>query len=496
MKILIGQSYFRVLDPKESERKMPYPPLGTLYAATILRELNHEIIFFDSMMGKPDDFLSHIKNEKPDLILLYDDEFNYLTKMCLSNMREAAVKFIKKAKDLSIPVVVYSSDATDFPRPYLRAGCDAIIYGEGEETLKEVVTTLNRNSFDTGKFQINGLKFLHNGSIHVISKRKLLKDLNCLPDPDYSFVDMIEYKKEWINNHGYFSTNISTTRGCPYKCNWCAKPIYGQTYDSFSPERVVNQIKDLKKKYSVDHIWITDDIFGLKPGWIKEFAAELKKYKIQVEYKCLTRPDLLLRGDTIKDLKESGCKNIWIGAESGSQKILDAMDKGTTVEQIYEASKRVKEAGMDISFFIQFGYTGETKEDINLTRKMICDCLPADIGVSVSYPLPGTLFYERVKSELRNKTNWEDSDDLDPMLIGVYERKFYKILHRFVHAEYRIFKIVRNKNWRKFPYFLYYLARMIFLILKMHTLLFRPKQKLLGKEEKLDISNQTEKIAV
>jgi anaerobic magnesium-protoporphyrin IX monomethyl ester cyclase len=496
MKILIGQSYFRTLDPKELERKMPYPPLGSLYAATILRDLNHQIIFFDSMMSRPDDFLNQIKNEKPDLILLYDDEFNYLTKMCLSNMRDAAVKFIKKARFLSIPTVVYSSDATDFPQSYLSAGCNAIIYGEGEGTLKEVVTSLNNNSFERDKLQINGLKFLHNGSIHVTPKRKLLEDLNSLPDPDYSFVNMNEYKKEWINNHGYFSTNISTTRGCPYRCNWCAKPIYGQTYDSFSSERVVNQIKDLKEKYSVDHFWITDDIFGLKPGWIKEFAAELKKHDIKIEYKCLTRPDLLLRGDTINDLKESGCKNIWIGAESGSQKILDAMDKGTTVKQIYQASKRVKEAGMDISFFIQFGYTGETREDINLTRKMIRDCLPSDIGVSVSYPLPGTLFYERVKNELRNKTNWKDSDDLDPMLIGVYERNFYKILHRFVHAEYRIFKMIRSKNWEKFPYFLYYLAKMIFLILKMHMFLFKPKRKSLGKEVKLDISNQTEKIAV
>jgi len=481
MKILIGQSYFRILDPKELERKMPYPPLGTLYAATILRDLNHEIIFFDSMMSKnPDEFLLQIEKEKPDLLLLYDDEFNYLTKMCLSRMREKAIEFIKKGKTNHIPVIVYSSDATDFPQSYLFAGCNAIIYGEGEETLKEVVASLRNNSFDLDKFQIDGLKFLQNGSIHVTPKRKLLENLNSLADPDYSFIDMNEYRNEWLNNHGFFSTNISTTRGCPYRCNWCAKPIYGQTYDSITPNRVVNQIKNFVEKYSVQHLWITDDIFGLTPGWIKEFSAELKKSNIKIKYKCLTRPDLLLRGNTINDLKESGCKDIWIGAESGSQKILDAMDKGTTVKQIYEASKKVKEAGMDISFFIQFGYTGETREDINLTRKMIRDCLPSDIGISVSYPLPGTLFYERVKNKLREKTNWEDSDDLDPMLRGVYERNFYKILHRFVHTEYRIFKILRNKRWKKVHYFLFYLVKMIFLKIKMSRFL---------KEEKLSSSN-------
>ncbi len=481
MRILIGQSYFRVLDPKELTRRMPYPPLGTLYAAAILKESKHEVIFYDSMMSSnPDEFIEKIETEKPDLILLYDDEFNYLTKMCLSKMRDKAVEFIKKGKSRNIPVVVYSSDATDFPHHYLSAGCDAIIYGEGEETLKEVVASFNRNSFETDKFKINGLKFLFNGSIYMTAKRKLLEDLNSLPDPDYSFIDMNAYRSEWINNHGYFSTNISTTRGCPYRCNWCAKPLYGQTYNSISPERVVNQIKNLVENYSVDHLWITDDIFGLKPGWIKEFAVELKKHNIKIEYKCLTRPDLLLRGETINDLKESGCKDIWIGAESGSQKILDAMDKGTTVEQIYEASKRVKEAEMNISFFIQFGYTGENREDINLTRKIIRDCMPSDIGISVSYPLPGTLFYERVKNELQDKTNWEDSDDLDTMLRGVYERNFYKILHHFVHSEYRIFKIIRNRNWKKFHYFLFYLGKMFFLRLKMSRFL---------KKQKLSISN-------
>ena len=221
MKILIGQSYFRVLDPKELARRMPYPPLGTLYAAAILQVLNHKIIFFDSMMSSnPDEFIEMIETEKPNLILLYDDEFNYLTKMCLSRMRDKAVEFIKKGKNKNIPVVVYSSDATDFPQSYLSAGCDAIIYGEGEETLKEVVTSFSNNSFESEKFKINGLKFLFNGSIFKTQKRKLLEDLNTLPNPDYSFINMNKYHDEWMNNHGYFSTNTSTTRGCPFKCNW------------------------------------------------------------------------------------------------------------------------------------------------------------------------------------------------------------------------------------------------------------------------------------
>ncbi len=476
MKILIGQSYFSVLDSKELNRHMPYPPLGSLYAATILQKLGHQIIFFDAMLSDdPENFIEEIKNQKPDLLLIYDDEFNYLTKMCLSNMREAAISFIKLARVLSIPVLIYSSDAADFPDQYLKAGCDAIIFGEGEITLQKIVGSFEQNKFEIIKKEIAGLKFLVDDKIYSTPGRKLITSLDSLPNPDYNFVDIDSYKKLWIKFHGYFSLNISTTRGCPFSCNWCAKPLYGRSYSSRSPQNVAEQIKDLKLKYEIDHLWITDDIFGLKPNWIKEFSEELNHLKINIPYKCLSRPDLLLKENTIRELKNSGCKTIWIGAESGSQKILDAMDKGTKVEQIYEAAKKVREAEMEIAFFIQFGYSGENWDDICQTRKMIRNCIPDDIGISVSYPLPGTIFHQRIKAEMKSKTNWEDSDDLDLIFSGTYERKFYKLLHRFVHTEYRIVKTLRKRKWKDIPYAVYYLTR--YFLLRIRIIPFLQKGK-------------------
>src|SRR5690606_35903219 len=276
---------------------------------------------------------------------------------------------------------------------------------------------------------INGLKFLNEGKIFSTPPRKLIREIDSLPNPDYTLLNIEVYRNIWFQNHGYFSMNVSTTRGCPYKCNWCAKPLYGQTYSTHSPQRVADQFRYLKDNFNVDHIWITDDIFGLKPGWIKNFSGELKKRRIKIPYKCLSRPDLLIKGNTVSELAESGCEAIWLGAESGSQKILDGMDKGTTVEQIYLAAEKIHNAGMKAAFFIQFGYSGENWEDIKLTRKMIRDCMPDDIGISVSYPLPGTKFFENLKkkAQLENKkTNWVDSDDLDPMFGGTYSRIFYK----------------------------------------------------------------------
>lgn len=441
MKVLIAQSYFRVLDPKEMQRGMPYPPLGALMAAVMLRNAGHEVVFFDSMIASStSELYSSIDACRPDVLLMYDDEFNYLSKMCLSNMRDAAVDVLRYAEKRKVTSLIFSSDATDHPRLYLEAGARAVLTGEAEITAVEVLAKLSDDSFDRLRSGVLGIKYLEGRSIIETSRRPLLAELDGLPDPDFQLVDISAYKALWHHVHGYFSLNVSTTRGCPFHCNWCAKPIYGQVYHVRSAAKVVEHIKGLKERYAVDHIWMTDDIFGLKPGWLEEFADQTDRQGVRVPFKCLTRADLLLRGSTIKTLRRAGCRTIWIGAESGSQKILDAMDKGTTVGQIYEASQQCRLAGIDVAFFIQFGYPGEAWVDIGRTRRMIRDLQPVDIGVSVSYPLPGTEFYDTVSAQLKSKTNWTDSDDLDLMYVGTFSRDFYKVLHRFVHLEYRMLR--------------------------------------------------------
>ncbi len=236
--------------------------------------------------------------------------------------------------------------------------------------------------------------------------------------PAWDLIDISSYKKIWMENHSYFSLNIATTRGCPFKCNWCAKPIYGNRYNSRSPQKVVEEIEYLMKNFDVNHFWMCDDIFGLKPGWVQEFRDIVKSKELKFKYKIQSRVDLLLQEDTITALAESGAETVWVGAESGSQKILDAMDKGTTVEQIYDATKLLKKNGIRTAFFLQFGYLGEEKEDIDKTINMVLELMPDEIGISVSYPLPGTKFYDTVKEQLKEKTNWTDSDELALMYKG------------------------------------------------------------------------------
>jgi anaerobic magnesium-protoporphyrin IX monomethyl ester cyclase len=256
-------------------------------------------------------------------------------------------------------------------------------------------------------------------------------------------VDVEKYRGIWLKRHGYFSMNMVTTRGCPFHCNWCAKPIWGQRYHSRSPENVAAEMKWLKETYHPDHIWFADDILGLKPGWLPRFADALRAQGSFVPFKCLSRADLLTRAGEVDALAHAGAQTVWMGAESGSQKILDAMDKGTRVEQIHEATRRLKNAGIRVGFFLQFGYPGETREDIEKTIQLVRECDPDDIGISVSYPMPGTKFYEAVRNQLGEKQNWQDSQDLAMLYQGPFATKFYRKLHSVVHKEFRA-----RKAWK------------------------------------------------
>ena len=350
-------------------------------------------------------------------------------------MREAAFRMAEIAKRKGIFVIASSSDATDHYEKYLEHGVDFVIIGEGEITFKELVSSLDEGKTDFN--HIDGLAFKTKGQITRTSARQIVKELDSFPMPAWDLVDISSYKKIWMENHGYFSLNIATTRGCPFKCNWCAKPIYGNRYNSRSPKKVAEEIEYLMKNFEVKNFWMCDDIFGLKPGWVQEFRDIVKSKKLKFKYKIQSRVDLLLQEDTIVALAESGAETVWVGAESGSQKILDAMDKGTDVEQIYEATRLLKKNGIRPAFFLQFGYLGEEKEDIEKTIQMVLDLMPEEIGISVSYPLPGTIFYDKVKDQLKEKTNWTDSDELALMYKGTFSPSYYKKLHRYVHKVYR-----------------------------------------------------------
>jgi len=454
--ILFGQSYYLRFDPKLWDAMKPYPPLGTMYAASYVRARGYDVALFDAMLaGSEEEWAESLAVHRPQYAIIFEDNFDYLSKMCLLRMRAAAFTMIKMAKQRGCIVILCGADATDHYAEYLSEGADYVLLGEGEETLAELLDQLS-----AGK-DANQIIGLASRLTLQPSRRPDISNLDSLPFPAWDLVDVEKYKKIWYGRHGFYSMNMVTTRGCPYHCNWCAKPIWGQRYNSRSPENVVAEMKWLKDNFHPDHLWFADDILGLKPNWIERFANLLLENAAAIPFKCLQRADLV-NDKTALALAKAGCRTVWLGAESGSQKILDAMDKGDRVEDIYRATELLQKNGIEVGFFLQFGYPDESWNDVQMTLKMVRECAPDDIGISVSYPLPGTKFYERVKMELGEKQNWVDSNDLAMLYRGPYPQEFYRVLYRRVHYEFRMRHAWRKINLRSvvhIPYYIVGLAR-------------------------------------
>jgi anaerobic magnesium-protoporphyrin IX monomethyl ester cyclase len=457
-KILFTHSYFYKFDPKSWQTRQPFPPLGTIIAASVLRNEGYEVALFDTnLKNSPDDIKPIINEFAPHYLVIYDDGFNYLTKMCLTNMREAAFKLIAIGKYNGCKVIISGSDSTDHYQEYLDKGVDFVIRGEAEVTLKELINYLEIPAGDIA--DVRGIYYKKDNEIQDFKERQLIEDIDSLPLPAWDLIDMESYRSVWTKGKRKFTLNIATTRGCQYRCNWCAKPIYGYSYNSRSPEKVLDEIAFLIQNYRVEEFWICDDIFGQKPGWLGKFNELIKQRRIYFSYIIQTRADLLQNEKTVKMLAESGCIKVWMGAESGSQKILDAMNKGIKTEQITNARKYLKKYRIDSAFFIQLGYLGETQADIDKTIKMILELMPDDIGISVSYPLPGTAYYEKVKKDLGEKSNWADSNDLDLMFINNFSSAYYRQLYKYIHFRFRIKKFftsaiesIRNISFFKWSF--------------------------------------------
>lgn len=431
--VLLTHSYHLFYDSKQVRKMQPYPPLGTLYASALLRQRGFSVALFDSMLEDPErGFAAAVARHRPRIVAIYEDNFNFLSKMCLTRMRQVAFSMLEEARAAGATVVVNGSDSSDNVEEYLGAGFDYILLGEAEWTLLELVDALIENRDPE---RIPGLAYLRRDTgVARTPPRPFVANLDSLPFPARDLVYLEHYRDAWVAAHGFFSLNLVVSRGCPFHCNWCARPIYGQTYHLRSAESVAKEMHELKTTYGAQHLWFADDIFGLKTRWAVEFADSVERLDAALPFKIQSRIDLMTE-DTVSALRRAGCTEVWMGVESGSQKVLDAMEKGTRVEQIFSARETLQRHGVRACFFLQFGYPGETWKDIQKTIDLVRRTQPDDIGVSVSYPLPGTKFYERVREQLGPKTNWVDSDDLSMMFKGTYTSAFYRALRDTLHAE-------------------------------------------------------------
>jgi radical SAM superfamily enzyme YgiQ (UPF0313 family) len=432
--VLLTHSYHLARDAKQFRKMQPYPPLGTLYAATALRSASISVAVFDTMFTEPvSGFRAALEEHRPKIVVIYEDDFNFVTKMCLTHMRELASELASIARSAGITVIAHGSDATDHPRDYLDKGVDFILNGEVEQSLADLCDALlhsRKLPAIPGLVRYSATA----ASLESLSPAPTNPSWASLPRAARELIDLKPYRRAWIEAHGYFSTNVVSSRGCPYHCNWCAKPISGNRFHLRAPEEVAAEIRELKTLFGVEHIWFGDDVFALDRRWVEAFAHAVESHGEVVPFKIQSRADLMSDA-TVSALKRAGCAEIWMGVESGSQKILDAMKKGLKLSAVYAARERLANAGIRACYFLQFGYSGEGWAEIFETVQLVRGTRPDDIGISLSYPLPGTGFFDSVQAQLGRKRNWIDSDDLCTIHVASYNDNFYHALRDALHAE-------------------------------------------------------------
>jgi anaerobic magnesium-protoporphyrin IX monomethyl ester cyclase len=431
--VLLTHSYHLPFDRKQVRKMQPYPPLGTLYAAALLRQSGLSVALFDPMLTSPVGFAESLDRHRPAIVAVYEDDFNFLSKMCLTRMRELAFDMAQQARSFGARVVVHGSDATDHTLEFLSHGFEYSLIGEAEHTLLELSRAILTGRSESS---VPGIAYLNSTGTHVenTEPRHALRYPSPLPPPARDLVGHDLYRDAWLHAHGRFSLNAISSRGCPFRCNWCAKPIFGDNFRVNEPYQVAAEMLELRDRYGAGHIWFADDIFGLNRRWVSSFADEVERRDAQLPFKIQARADLMTR-DVAASLARAGGEEVWMGVESGSQTVLDAMEKGLRVDDVYEARENLREAGVRACFFLQFGYPGETWADIRKTVDLVRRTRPDDIGVSLSYPLPNTRFYQRVRDQLGAKRNWNDSDDLCVMFKGAYADNFYRLIRDALHCE-------------------------------------------------------------
>jgi len=425
----------------------PYPPLGILYISGYLEDQGIQNEVYDTTFSSKKAFRTYLLTYRPRLIGIY---VNLMTKL---NVLET-IRFVKEHLTettiiLGGPEVRYSAEN------FLRYGADYIVIGEGEETMTELVNSLILVPADidddspgqadsTSRKSIAGIAFLDNDNFVQNPERQKIKDLNDLSIPNRKKINLRQYLDAWKTFHGKNALSVSTMRGCPYTCKWCSRAVYGLSYRRRNPDKVVEELVQIKKEYNPDSLWFVDDVFTISHKWLTSIRDELRKHNLLIPYECITRADRL-NEEVILMLKETGCFRVWIGAESGSQKVIDLMDRRVDVNQVREMIQLTRKHGIEAGTFIMLGYPGETEEDIEETIRHLKKSNPDYFTITVAYPIKGTELYQEIEAVQTTNLDWSTSTDRQVDFKRTYSRKYYDYAVKRVINEVNYFKAMGRR---------------------------------------------------
>ena len=433
MDILLTHGYFLYEDPKELQIMKPYPPLGILYICSHLRQKGIQAEVFDSTFSSRADLFALLQKGPPSVLGVYA---NLMT-------RVNVVEIIRAAKNASWQVVVGGPEPGAYVAEYLNAGADIVVIGEGELTLEELVPVLHSSTPDSWN-AVAGIAFrAPDGSIIRTTPRGQIRDIDAQPWPAREIIDYSKYLAVWREHHGKGSVSLITARGCPYDCRWCSHEVFGKTHRRRKPVSVADELEWLINRYQPEMGWMADDVFTIHHGWLFQYAAELKRRSIKLPFECISRADRI-NPKVAETLAEMGCFRVWIGSESGSQRILDAMERGVTVEEVQEAVALCRSNGIQTGMFLMWGYQGEELSDIEATVQHVKRTDPDIFFTTVAYPIKGTPYFAEVDNRVEESKAWHLGSDRELRIRGRHSRRYYGFADQLLRSEVELDRLRRK----------------------------------------------------
>ncbi len=438
--LLLTHGYFLFEDPKELQIMKPYAPLGLLYLCSHLRQKGFDVDVFDTTFSTRDLLFRHLRSEKPSTLGVYA---NLMT-------RKNVIEILRVAHEAGWRTIVGGPEPGAYIEEYLESGADFVVSGEGEITMQELLLALREG--DTGSLsRVAGVAYREaDGTMCQTAPRSQIRDLDSQPWPERRAVDIKRYVNTWRDAHGQGSVSFITARGCPYKCRWCSHQVFGLTHRRRKPELVVDEVEWLLTEYAPDMVWIADDVFTIHHGWIRDYASEMRRRSLHIPFECISRADRL-NPEILDLLAELGCFRVWVGSESGSQRILDAMERGVQVEQVQRAVELCRERGIQSGMFLMWGYEGEELPDIEATIEHVKRSNPDIFFTTVAYPIKGTSYYGRIANQLIQPKPWAESSDRDLMIKGRHSRRFYEHADHLLRDEVALARLLNNSLPRSVP---------------------------------------------
>ena len=424
-RILLTHGYFLSEDEKEQQIMKPYAPLGLLYLSAYLKSRGHAVEVFDSTFGERARLTAELERSPGGVLGIYT---NLMT-------RRSVLQIIAVAKAHAWRVILGGPESANYTHEYLGAGADVIVIGEGELALDELLQALPQRGAQ-GLHDVRGIVFRDaTGQIRHTPERAKIADLDALPLPDRAAIDLAQYVDVWRRHHGAGSVNLITARGCPYKCTWCSHAVYGYTHRRRSPAAVADEVLAIARDYAPEQLWYADDVFTISHPWLYSYSRELRARGLHLPFETITRADRLQSEEAASALAELGCYRIWIGSESGSQRILDAMRRDVSVAEVHRAVELARRHGIQVGMFLMWGYEGEELEDIAATVELVRRTNPDTFLTTVSYPIKGTPYFERVRERVELPVSWAEGSDRDYVINGRRGRDYYRLADTWLRSE-------------------------------------------------------------